>query len=103
MPDRPERWLVINGRRWRRTDPELPETLVEDLKRHLGRARSAVGVAKRAGDDDAEKSARVRVGLAKHGLGERGPYWWDEAVDDRIQRAQEALAELSELDPLPRE
>ncbi|GAB2451779.1 hypothetical protein HD599_002486 [Conyzicola lurida] len=92
------RWMVIGGRRWRRTDPCLPADLVEALKSHLGRGRSGVGVAKRAGDTDAVAAARTRVGLAKHGLGERGPYWWDEPEADRIARAREALAELEKLE-----
>jgi len=94
-----ERWLVINGRRWRRTDPELPDELVVALKSHLGRARSAVGVTRRAGDAEATAAARVRVGLAKHGLGERGPRWWECGIDERIGRAREALAELERLAP----
>jgi hypothetical protein len=89
-----ERWLVINGRRWRRTDPALPDDLVEALKSHLGRARSLVGVAGRAGDDNARAAARERVGIAKHGLGERGPKWWESDVADRIARAREALEQL---------
>ncbi|MGQ3256398.1 MAG: biopolymer transporter Tol, partial [Microbacterium aurantiacum] len=31
-----ERWLVVNGRRWRRTDPELAEETVRALTSHLG-------------------------------------------------------------------
>ena len=89
-----ERWLVINGRRWRRTDPELPEDVVEALKSHLGRARSMVGVAGRSGDEEAKAAARTRVGIAKHGLGERGPRWWDSELPDRVARAREALAQL---------
>lgn len=91
-----ERWLVIDGRRWRRTDPALPPEVVEALKSHLGRARSAVGAAMRRGDEDAVAAARRRVGIAKRGLGERGPYWWDEPVAARIQQAREALAELDD-------
>lgn len=93
-----ERWLVINGRRWRKTDPALPGELVEELKSHLGRGRSGVRVAKSAGDAEAVAAARTRVGLAKHGLGERGPYWWESPVVDRIARARDALAELDGLD-----
>jgi hypothetical protein len=91
-----ERWMVIGGRRWRRTDPCLPSELVEALKSHLGRGRSGVRAAK--GDADLVAAARRRVGLAKHGLGERGPYWWDEPEADRIARAREALRELDRLD-----
>ena len=93
-----ERWLVVNGRRWRRTDPSLPEDIVAALKSHLGRGRSGVRTAKKDGDDDAVAAARQRVGLAKHGLGERGPYWWDDAPADRLGRAREALAKLDALD-----
>lgn len=89
-----ERWLVIDGRRWRRTDPALPHDLVERLKSHLGQARSLVGVAGRAGDEPARAAARRRVGIAKHGLGERGPKWWESEVDDRIARARSALDQL---------
>jgi hypothetical protein len=93
-----ERWLVVGGRRWPRTDPSLPVDLVTALKSHLGRGRSGVGAAKRRGDDDAVAASRTRVGLAKHGLGERGPRWWDEPEDARLERARQALRELDALD-----
>ena len=98
------RWLVIGGRRWRRTDPSLPPDLIEALKSHLGRGRSAVGAGERSGDDARVAHARRRVGLAKHGLGERGPTWWTEPEPARLARAREALAQLDALDadPTPR-
>ena len=98
MTEDDDHWLVVNGRRWRRTDPELPADLVEALKSHLGRGRSAVGVSRRAGDEAATAAARKRVGLAKHGLGERGPRWWETPVDERIAAARDALSELEKLD-----
>ena len=88
--------MVIGGRKWRRTDPCLPPELVTALKSHLGRGRSGVRAAK--GDVERTAAARRRVGIAKHGLGERGPYWWDEPEADRIARAQRALRELDALD-----
>lgn len=97
-PTEDDRWLVVNGRRWRRTDPSLPADLVARLKSHLGRGRSGVRSAKRAGDEEAVAAARHRVTLAKHGLGERGPKWWEEPVPDRLARAQAALRELDDLD-----
>ncbi len=93
-----DRWLVIDGRRWRKTDPSLPEDVVAALTSHLGRGRSGVRNAKRRGHDDAVAAARRRVDLAKHGLGERGPYWWDEPETDRLARAREALQQLDALD-----
>jgi hypothetical protein len=93
-----ERWLVVKGRRWRRTDPSLPTDVVEALTSHLGRGRSGVRVAKKDGDDDAVAAARRRVGLAKAGLGERGPRWWDEPEDARLSRARDALDQLDALD-----
>jgi hypothetical protein len=57
-----------------------------------------VRAGKRAGDDEAIAAARHRVGLAKHGLGEKGPYWWDEDESARLERAREALAQLESLD-----
>jgi len=97
VPD-DERWLVIDGRRWRRTDPTLPDDLVTALTSHLGRGRSAVRAGTRAGDDAAVTRARARVDLAKRGLGERGPYWWDEPEQARQKRARDALRQLEELD-----
>ena len=91
------RWLVVSGRRWRRTDPSLPEDVVAALKSHLGRGRSGVRTAKKAGDEDAVAAARTRTGLAKHGLGERGPKWWDEPESARLDRALAALRDLDAL------
>lgn len=86
--------MVLNGRRWRRTDPCLPPDIVAELKSQLGKGRSGVRAAK--GDTSKTAEARRRVGIAKHGLGERGPYWWDEPEAARIARARQALRELEE-------
>lgn len=91
-----DRWLVIDGRRWRRTDPCLPDDVVAALQSHLGRARNAVKQAKQAQDDGALAAARDRVGTAKHGLGERGPRWWEDEEDARVERARAALAKLDD-------
>ena len=72
-----ERWIVIDGRRWRRSDPSLPEERRKELVSELMSARSAVGHAKRKGDEKAERAARDRVHAAKVALGERGPKWWE--------------------------
>ncbi|MFC7489795.1 MULTISPECIES: 2-polyprenylphenol hydroxylase [unclassified Knoellia] len=94
--EHPERWLVVNGRRWRRQDPELPPVISERLLSHLGRGRSGVRSATRAGEDPAP--ARRRVDLAKHGLGERGTPWWEQDGDERRRRWEEALTDLDRLD-----
>ena len=75
--DEDERWIVIDGRRWRRSDPSLPEERRKELVSELMSARSAVGWAKRRNDPEAERTARDRVHAAKVALGERGPKWWD--------------------------
>jgi hypothetical protein len=95
-PDRtPDgRWIVVDGRRWRAADPELPDDVRSRLLHHLGAARSAVRAAGRDGDAGALAAARARVGLAKTGLGERGPAWWDQDAAARRARWEQALAAL---------
>jgi hypothetical protein len=87
-------WLVVDGRRWRAADPDLPDAVRARLLHHLGVARSAVGTAVRAQDAEAERAARARVQLAKTGLGERGPAWWDQGPEARRARWEQALARL---------
>lgn len=96
MADEDERYFVVKGRRWRRTDPSLPDDVVRALTSHLGRARNAVKQAKRAGDDDALAGARSRVQVAKEGLGERSDPWWELNEEARMARAREAVARLDE-------
>ena len=93
--DDSERYLVVAGRRWRRQDPALPDDVAARLKSHLGRGRSEVGRLKRAGEDPTP--AREVVGLAKHGLGERGTPWWEQSEQERRSRWQTALRALDEL------
>ena len=96
------RWIVVDGRRWRAADPELPEPVRARLLHHLGVARAAVRTARRNDDDAAVTAARARVGTAKHGLGERGTPWWEQDADARRARWTAALAELDpEPDPAP--
>ena len=87
--------VVIDGRRWRATDPDIPAPFRSELVAELMAARRAVGAAKRAADPSAERRARDRVGAAKVALGERGVPWW-EAADDaaravRLEAAMRAL------------
>lgn len=72
-------YVIINGRRWRATDPSLPEERRQELVDELMSARRAVAAAKRSDDAVAEREARDRVHAAKVALGERGPKWWERA------------------------
>ena len=89
-----ERWLIVKGRRWRRIGPALEPSVIEELKSRLGAARNAVKQAKRRGAENDLAEARRRVDVAKHGLGERGEYWWEMSFEDRRRRAETALNEL---------
>ena len=91
------RYVVVDGRRWRTADPALPDDARERLLHHLGVGRSGVRAAKKGGDDEAVRAARARVQLAKTGLGERGPAWWDQDDDERRGRWESALGDLDAL------
>ena len=88
------RYVVVDGRRWRTADPALPDDVRARLLHHLGVARSGVRSAGRAGDETAVAAARAKVQLAKTGLGERGPAWWEQDDDERRVRWEAALRAL---------
>lgn len=79
--------IVVNGRRWRATDPSIPENLRQELVDELMAARRAV--------KNAEPDARGRVRDAKTALGERGAPWWEEPsaaqAEERIAATMRAL------------
>ena len=89
------RYIVVRGRRWRATDPDLPEEISGPLRSELGRARSAIG---RSQDPGEVRAWRDRVQLAKEGLGERGEAWWEMGPADRAERARERLDRLRSTD-----
>lgn len=76
-----DRFFVVNGRRWRRTDPSIPEPLRAELVKELMAARRI--------------QDRPRTQDAKVALGERGRPWWeprDEAADrERLGAAVHTL------------
>jgi hypothetical protein len=82
------RYVVINGRRWRATDPLIPDDVAAVLRSELMSARRAVGQALRSGDGSAERAARDRVRAAKVALGERGTPWWEQSEEERRARWQ---------------
>jgi hypothetical protein len=91
-----ERWITVDGRRWRGTDPGIAEPFRKELVDELMSARRAVGAAKRLGDPDAEALARGRVNDAKVALGERGAPWWEPAAaDDQRNRLEAVVMTLS--------
>jgi hypothetical protein len=91
-----ERYIVVDGRRWRASDPDIPERFRQELVDELMSARRAVGAAKRSGDGGAEAAARQRVQVAKVALGERGHPWWEHPTEtsrrERLEAAVLALA-----------
>lgn len=88
------RYLVVDGRRWRAEDPELPLQEAAALRSALGRARSAV----RRTEGDERRRVRERVQLAKEGLGERGEPWWELTVTERTLRARDRLRAIGEAE-----
>lgn len=81
------RYLVIEGRKWRASDPSIPDALRQELVDELMSARRAV--------KSRESDARTRVNDAKVALGERGQPWWEEpesqAFNERIVATIRAL------------
>jgi hypothetical protein len=92
-PGEDDRYLIVNGRRWRRTDPSIPPPLRQELVDELMAARRAV---KAADDVDAGAAARARVDDAKRALGERGRPWWEgTGTADRRDRLRAAVLALA--------
>ena len=89
------RFLVIDGRRWRATDPLIPEERQAELRSVLMAWRRDVGRTK---GTDEERRSRDGVQAAKVALGERGEYWWDRPEADRLAQAEDALRDLEALD-----
>ena len=76
------RYFVVKGRLWRTSNPTLAPDVRQELVNALMQARRAVGLALKAGDAAAERSARSKVDAAKIALGERGPVWWTDGAPD---------------------
>ena len=80
------RYLIVSGRRWRATDPAIPESLRQELVNELMAARRLV-----RSDPD---TARPRVQDAKVALGERGDPWWAPTPGGRRVRLAAAMRAL---------
>ncbi|WP_067499754.1 hypothetical protein [Actinoplanes sp. TFC3] len=90
-------FVIISGRRWRATDPDIPDDVAAELRKALMSARRDVGTLLRAGEDPAP--ARARVQLAKVALGERGDPWWTQTAGERRQRWEQGLDALKNQPP----
>ena len=77
------RYIVVGGRRWRATDPAIPEERRAELTRTLMAWRREV---RRTRGTDAEQASRAGVQAAKVALGERGTPWWEQSGDERRAR-----------------
>ena len=74
-------YLVVRGRLWRASNPNLPEEVRAKLVRDLMRARREVKESLRSSDAKQLAAARASVDAAKIALGERGPVWWDDGTE----------------------
>lgn len=94
-PDRTDdgHHILVGGRRWRATDPTIPEPFRKELVAELMDARRQVKAVK--SDEAALERVRQRVQNAKVALGERGEPWWDPAtaagLEERARGATLAL------------
>ncbi len=93
-PPEPERtpdgrYVVIDGRRWRATDPAIPEERRAELTRVLMAWRRDV---RRTRGTEAEAVSRAGVHAAKVALGERGTPWWEQSDAERRERWSAAVA-----------
>jgi len=86
-------YVIIDGRRWRATDPAIPEDRRTELVRILMVWRREV---RRTKGSPQEPAARSGVQAAKVALGERGsPPWWEQTDAQRRARWQAEVSEPS--------
>lgn len=79
VPTTPDgRYIVVKGRLWRASNPNLSDAERQALVKQLMDARRRV----RSSDLDARAQARRDVDHAKRGLGERGAVWWTDGDRD---------------------
>ena len=82
------RYIVVDGRRWRATDPAIPEDRRAELTKVLMAWRREV---RRTRGTDEEAAARAGVQATKVALGERGTPWWEQSDDERRGRWEAAV------------
>lgn len=74
------RYLVVQGRLWRASNPNLPPDVRARFVRDLMRARREVKESIASCDATRLATARASVNAAKISLGERGAVWWDDGT-----------------------
>ncbi|PKV14520.1 hypothetical protein [Xanthomonas prunicola] len=76
------RYLIVRGRLWRTSNPQMSEEARATLVSALMDARRMVKAARH--DDAVQRllAARRAVDAAKVALGERGPVWWSDGAKD---------------------
>ena len=98
MTDEPRRvehtedghFVVIDGRRWRATDPAIPDDRRSELQHALMAWRRDV---RRTKGTEEERHSRDGVQAAKVALGERGTPWWEQSDAERRARWESAVPE----------
>ena len=73
------RYIVVRGRLWRASNPQLAES---ERVRFVAALMSARRQLRGKGSPQARADARAAVDAAKVGLGERGPVWWTDGAAD---------------------
>ena len=77
------RYIVVRGRLWRASNPDLDP---RERQRHVDALMHARRAVRDAANDEARRAARAQVDLAKHALGERGAAWWRDGAPDYNRR-----------------
>ena len=80
------RYIVVRGRLWRSSNPNLAPAHRQALVEQLMDARRAVKAASKARDTEAIGVARAAVQKTKEALGERGQVWWHDGGPDLNRR-----------------
>lgn len=97
MAEEPERtedghYIVIKGRRWRATDPDIPEDRNAELRSILMAWRREVKRTSGAPE------SRAGVQATEVALGERGTPWWEQSDDERRARWEADVSRPGDAD-----
>lgn len=85
-------YVVIKGRRWRATDPDIPEERNAELRSILMAWRREV--IRTSGAPE----SRAGVQATKVALGERGTPWWEQSDDERRARWESEVPTPTDAD-----